>query len=391
MPNILGSAAGTIGFINALGLADGNALLTNTQELTAFTRVPECIDFSQYLPAPLAFTFAATPKLFTKMFIPGTSAYASNPGSNGVGYPHRLFSYYNDAGKIVFSIGFLPNGTKPDAFSTVDYIESHQLYVFFYNDASLLTPTSYEALPGFSEFPYTGKNTLGWEYLPLHSSLYVWYNYVAETPAASELVIEFRGLKVVIADVSTKIQTASKTLTSVKFGDASITKDSQPSTSYGQMPVSYIIVADGIDYSLRAEPRYPTAFTPNNQFTGAISAINTAIQDTIYVASSAEVASIFEVELADLTSYSSSDIIYGCSLYTFLRYVQSGGTSIDMIVSLVDATGAVYASAVVNVTANTSETYYNTRLAINSVASAITSNAYTLEQFNAMRVRIALA
>ena len=219
----------------------------------------------------------------------------------------------------------------------------------------------------------------------------VWYNYVAETPAASELVIEFRGLKAVIADVSTKIQTASKTLTSAKFGDASIASAYQPSDSYGQLPVSYIIVADGIDYSLRAEPKYPTAFTPNNQFTGAISAVNTAIQDTTYVASSAEVASIFEVELADLTSYGSSDIIYGCSLYTFLRYIQSGGTSINMIVSLVDAAGAVHASAVVNVTANTAETYYNTRLVINSVASAITSNAYTLAQFNSMRVRIALS
>lgn len=391
MPNILGSAAGTIGFINAMGLAGGGSLLTNTQELNAFSRVAECLDLSQYVPVPVTFTFAGTSKVFTKIFITKTKCYTFNTSSCGRGYPHRLISFYNDAGKVVFSIGYLPNGTKPAAFSAVNYLDSHKLYIFFYGDASSLAPTSYEELPGLTQFPYTDKNTGSNQDFQINSAFTIWYNYVTAAPATSELVINYRGAIITIASISTKLQTTSKTLVAAKFGDASIQAADQPSSPYGQLAISYIVLADGIDYSLRVEPKYPTAFTANNQFTGDIASINTALQDTTYVASSAEVANIFEVELADLVPYGSSDIIYSCSLYTFLRYVQSGGTSINMTVSLVDAAGASHASAVVVVAANAAETYYNTKLALSSITSAITSAAYTLAQFNAMRVRIALA
>ena len=390
MANLLDAVAGTYGFINAMGLSNGVGDLATVQGCPALTRVADCFDFvSGYSPAPVALTFAQRYNVFVATYFNICGIYTNDPGSSaGEGFPAKTIVFYNSQGKPIFSLGSRPMGTLPDAFSVNSYKKDMYLYIFFYGDTSSTAPTSYEPV-GNSVLPAPANGSLSWTQVSqLFTINYVWD---ATTPANSKIEIFIGNVVYTIADVATKIQVTEKRVAKVTFGGWLKNASSANSNIYyGATPISYIVAMDGIDYTAKATVLYPTAFTANNTFSGAIAAINTSTQDTTYAASASEVSAMLEVELADFVSIGKSDRIMKLDLYTFLRYVQAGGASVNFTCALVDAAGGVHASAVVTVGANESETMCRTNEVLSALTSQVTSGSFALSMIQPLRVRISL-
>lgn len=396
MANVLASVAGTYGFLEAMGKNGGVGTLTT--ELESNSGVGRMADhfepFHSKSSAPVTLTWAGRSNAFIIFTIPYKAVYTFSPSiSWGKGYPHKQLCFYNDAGKLMFSIGLFPNNTTT-AWSSGDGYPSNTEgmtpYIFFYGDASTTVPTSYEKLTGL---PYIPGNVdgvaTGGAWQNSYGGLSVNYVWDATTPTNSKLEIKWRGITYSVSSLSTKLQVTSKLIAKLTMGEAVVSTGNN-NNYYGGGLVKSVVVADGVDYSLTAKCIYPSAFGPNNAFSGAIASVNTPKQDTTYVSSSAEVSSIAEFELADLASIGTLDVIYKVDLFAFLRYVQSGGTSIQFTCALTDQSGNVHASTIVTVAANETETQCRTNKVLSSLVSALTSQNYTLAQIQAMRVRVSI-
>lgn len=395
MANVLASVAGVYGFLEAMGRNRGVG--TVAAELTNGSAVGRAINyfepFHSKASAPVVLTWAPRFNAFCNIDIPLKALYKSDTGTSwGRGYPHKQLCFYNDANKLLFSIGLLPYGS-PSAWGAGDKYPASagamKPYIFFYGDTSTTVPTSYEQLAGLSRIPGEVDGSGSGAWFNSYGNLSFTYNWDSTTPSNSVLKIRWRGIDLSIADLHTKIQVASKLIAKFTMGEA-IVEAGNPNNYYGGGLVRSVVVADDVDYSLTVGLLYPNAFGPTNQFTGGISAVNTATQDLTYVASSSEVSSVCELALTDLVSYGNLDVIHKLDLFTFLRYVQAGGTEIAFTCSLIDTAGNVHASTVVNIAANEAETYCRTNKVLTSLMSSITSAKYTLAQVQGLLVRISI-
>ena len=395
MANVLASVAGVYGFLEAMGRNQGVGTLA--EEITSSSAVGVATNyfdpFHSKSSAPVVLTWAPRFNAFCNINIPLKAIYTTNPGSSwGYGYPHKQLCFYNDANKLIFSIGMLPYGSPASWGAGDKYPASAgamKPYIFFYGDASTTVPTSYEQLAGIARIPGEIDGVYNNVWFNSYGNLSFTYNWDSTTPSNSVLKIRWRGIDFSVADLHTKIQVSSKLIAKFTMGEAIVTAGNT-NNCYGSGLVKYVVVADDVDYSLAVDLLYPNAFGPTNQFTGAISAVNTTTQDLTYVASSSEVSSVCELALTDLVSYGNLDVIHKLDLFTFLRYVQAGGTEIAFTCSLIDTAGNVHASTVVNIAANEAETYCRTNKVLTSLISSVTSAKYTLAQVQDLLVRISI-
>ena len=395
MANVLASVAGVYGFLEAMGRNQGVG--TVAAEITSASAVGRAINyfepFHSKASAPVTLTWAPRFNAFFNINIPLKALYSTSPGSSwGYGYPHKQLCFYNDANKLIFSIGLLPSDIPAGWSSGNAYpagSSAMKTYIFFYGDASTTVPTSYEQLEGLPRIPGEVDGSASGAWFNSYGNLSFVYDWNTTTPSSSVLKIRWRGLDLSISSIDTKIQVTSKLIAKFTMGEAIVTAGNA-NNYYGGGLVRSVVVADDIDYSLTVGLLYPDAFGAVNQFTGAISSVNTTTQDLTYISSSAEVSSVCELSLADLVSYGNLDTIHKLDLFTFLRYVQAGGTSIAFTCSLVDPAGNVHASTVVNIAANEAETYCRTNKVLTSLMSSVTSDKYTLAQVQGLLVRISI-
>ena len=395
MANVLASVAGVYGFLEAMGRNQGVGTLA--AEITSSSAVGRVINYFEPFhgkaSAPVVLTWAPRFNAFCTINIPLKAMYSSDPGTSwGKGYPHKQLCFYNDADKLLFSIGLLP-ANIPEGWSSGNSYPAAagamKPYIFFYGDASTTVPTSYEQLAGLPRIPgeIDGGTNNAW--YSSYGNLSFTYNWDATTPSNSVLKIRWRGIDISITDLYTKIQVASKLIAKFTMGEAVVAAGNN-NNYFGSGLVKYVVVADDVDYSLAVDLLYPNAFGSTNQFIGGISAVNTTTQDTTYVASSSEVSSVCELALTDLASYGNLDAIHKLDLFTFLRYVQAGGTEIAFTCSLIDIEGNVHASSVVNIAANETETACRTNKVLTSLMSSVTADKYTLAQVQGLLVRISI-
>lgn len=328
----------------------------------------------------MTWTFTAQQTLFASLFFEQVNLYTVSASSNGIrGYTHKLICFYNSAGLLVFSLGYLPS-SYTSATSYVSSGKADTFQIFFYG-SDQITPVATTVLGNFP-LKETGDSYPYRNYAP-SASLKISTNMVATGDATA---VEFVMNGVTINIPASSIQAAIKNIAKVTIGEFI---SAAASSTYITFPLSHVVFADAPDHSLLAGVVRPLALTGNNQFTGVITDINTYAQDTTFMASSSETSAVLECTVTQLQQLQSSKI-ERLSLYMMARYVQAGGTSVSFTCSLVNASGGIHSSAVITIAANEDYTYWRTNPVLVALNNLLTSSKFTYAELTAMRIRISI-
>lgn len=379
MANVLGYAAGWEGFIAAMGLAPGS-LSTASMTSTAGFAQANRIDIAAKIPAGMVWTFTAQQNLFASLFFEQVNLYTASPNTSGIrGRTHKLICFYNSAGLLLFSLGYIPS-SYTTAASYVTSGKADTLQVFFYG-SDQVTPVATTVLGNFP-VKATGDTTPYRSYYP-SASLKI-STYLTATGESTALEFIINGVTVNIP--ASSLQAGVKDIAKVTIGEFISTS---ALASYISLPLSQVVLADAADHSLQAGVVRPLSLTGNNQFSGVVTDINTVSQDSTFMASSSEVAAILECTVSQLQQLQSCKI-ERLSLFVMARYVQAGGTSVNFTCSLVNSNGDIHSSAVVNIAANEDYAYWRTNPVLVTVNNLLTSAKFTYAELLAMRIRISI-
>ena len=377
MANILGAAAGWDGFITAMGKDDGSLLLSSMTQDSGFG-LSDRVDLSTKLPAAITFNFSQTQSLFGSIEFLGSKLSRYDTGSYHFrGYVQKLICFYNSSGVLIASIGYMPYSYTANPNYPSGGTSGADLYIFFYTGDSITPAYSKKLFTNFPIPPGYGDQ------VAVRSKLQFYFDLTA-TDTQPVFTCYYRGAE--MSAPASALAPVVRNIAKVTLGEFT----SMSASSYHvRLPVVGIVLADTLLASAATSIVRPAAITANNQFTGSISDVNTVAQDNTFMSTSSEVSSIFEVDMASF-NLAPTAVVHAVNLHVFARYVQAGGTSINLTCALVDTAGAVHASAVIAVTANEDITYARIKKVLTAITSAVNAGSFTAAQLNSMRVRITL-
>ena len=149
-----------------------------------------------------------------------------------------------------------------------------------------------------------------------------------------------------------------------------------PTYRYG-FAVNNLVVADELNFTLKAVTVRPQALTYSADFTGPITNISDTLQDANYISSSAETGKYIEFSLAKWTPNSNVTLrdfiptkFLDLDIYFYGRYSQVGGISATFTITVFDDQGAKVLEKDVVVAANEDNIYYQTKF-VDSVTLAL--------------------
>ena len=341
-----------------------------------------------------------TNEVIAKFEVVEGGAYTTNDTNSTYGYrgdTRLLFAIKNTDGKIVASCGYdLASGN-------LDRVEVNAcIGIFTYNALDPAGNTKSVAAVTKAKAPFALPPSLGAVYykcsIPVAFSMHV----DTTTPANSYIRLTMYGK--VVAEITGALVHSS---TNMNLGELSITEfitssnySSQTNNSnyYTSARMSYLVVSDVIDNSLKAFAMKPSAFGTTNDFTGPISALTPWVQDKNYIASATEIGATVDIKLTITATHGTATQglsannmdVKKLQLFGMFRYVQAGGTTVTFGVTLMVGTTAASAQQKIVIAANESDDNYLNRKIGEVVTSLINSGNFSITDLNNLYARITL-
>lgn len=250
---------------------------------------------------------------------------------------------------------------------------------------------------GATALPITGRN----DNRTLSKMLAMHFEFNPTDPTKHRVRVWWDG-KLLITVTGTDVTTA----TNVETGEFRFGKlyegDGNP-RDYFQCGVSSLVVSDYEDHTLIAHPYKAQTIGVDNQFTGAIGALQTWLQDKTYLSSSSELGDRCTFKMgpcvggsiwtpkADLyTGIAGTGTAVNIDFYGMGRYIQSGGTSVTLILSfLIGGLDAITPFEYV-VTANQDDNYYQVTKLLSVRTNILTGKPFTIAELASGTVQFKL-
>lgn len=307
-----------------------------------------------------------------------------------------LFAIKNAAGKIIASVGY------QKVASSDKVINYAKLALFTWNELDGTTNTKtvnpVTTAVAVSNSPLFVANT-AFQIIDTQVAIHLKIDTVTPANSVFRLVIGgFVAAEILGSAVNASTGLAMTTLTIKEFITSSDQYQTNLSDYYLSWKVSYMVIADFVDYSLTAFPLKPSAFGTLNDFTGVIGNITSVVQDQLYLSTALETAASVDIKLTAISvngapkqhKNDTANKIAALRNYGMFRYIQAGGTSATFSITLY--VGTVQASNPVNVviTANLDDTKYQTAKLSEVITNLISSGNFTLADLNNLYARITL-
>lgn len=361
--NLIGiSAINTRGYANAYkelvkhysSRPANNTTCDNTCELTGWQ--------TTILPLPIIIDVSTVSQLFISMHIVRQLHYTGDGDSYfATGDGRKLIKILNSTGVLIASVGI---AISTRLGSTI--LADTMLCLFTYNSDGTVNTTVNTGINLYKDV--RGNNNNYTDTASKVSKLFsIEYKPDTVTPANSY----FRLYKdcAVIGEISGAAvnSNANMSLGSVRLRD-NIT--SAGNVGYTALTLGYLLVSDIPMHGARVYPLKPTALTAGNEFSGVVTSINTTTQDTLYMASAAEVNSKCEftsILPAGLLSNPTADVktsshkLVHLDNYIHARYIQDGGVSCTFSVVQLDGSSSnIYTPVNTVIAANEENSTYRT-------------------------------
>ena len=292
--------------------------------------------------------------------------------------PHKFISFKNAAGKIVFSVGWLPyNSVYTNDYPNITQVD---FGIFKWDDTNS-TPVSFTS---FNK-PLT---SLGEVTRDCFLSIAFHLDSIIESNSNVK-VNGSNSIDTTINDATNISAVTDKVVTNVVIGDG-ITASG--TTTYWYVNIASMICSDTVDHSLKAVSLKPSSFGTINDFTGSISNVTSALQDKLYLSSAAEIGSTVEINLSDLPAIytDTSTIVHKLDQYFMGRYIQLGGVSVTFELQLFNDTIAVTDPIDVVIPANENEDQYLTRYISSYLTNLNTTALFKVSELNALKLKVSL-
>ena len=339
-----------------------------------------------------------TNEVIVKFEVVAGAYYIMDDATSELGYRgdvRLLFAIKNTDGNVIAACGY------ELATGNLDRIKINSpISIFTFNALDPLSATKSVAAITTVNAPTALPPTKGPSFyntsIPVAFSMHV----DIATPANSYIRLTMYGK--VVAEIAGETVHASSNM---NLGEISITEFITSSNLgpagtdyYCNAQMSYLVVSDVIDNSLKAFTLKPSAFGANNDFTGTITALTPWQQDKVYLSSASELGAKVDVKLtatsvqgtallgmaADITD------VKKLQLFGMFRYIQVGGVSATFGVTLLVGTTVATEQILITIAANESDDNYLNRKIGEVITSLISTSNFTITDLNNLYARIEL-
>lgn len=330
--------------------------------------------------------------VFTKLCVSYRAVINGSEVSDNVGSPVESREYLlvikNSAGYKILSVGYEPY--------SIGFNFTAGLHLYTWSGTSANTLVQKYQLGGFglvevadSRGAFTNNS---------QTPLSIFVHYDLDTPANSVIrVVSSAGIKVL--ELLGVACNSSANLTMANMYIGCVWNSTPLGNYYNVMHLSYLVVADTEDYTLKATTLKPNAFGATNEFTGAIANIQAWLQDTRYLTSPNEVDTTTIINLTPKAVSNGNlhnellqtiNSIAAIDLYFMGRYIQTGGVSITFRLNLMVNGADATATKDVVIPANEDDTKYCGRYISKAITNLISTAHFTATDLTTLAVKIKL-
>lgn len=336
------------------GLNNNNTYIRSSIELTGYQTTD--------LPSPIVVNASGK----TEIAVTLDTCYLTKNDSTGdasgtLGDGRKFLKFINNAGQLVASLGF--NSTSYAAGLAGVSNPNNTFRLFTYNSDGSVNSTIDSGWDMFKNVNIYNNNYPG---AAINHNFTVHYKIDTVTPANSTLILYKDSCELCRLAGTQVHSNANMVLGSVKLRD-NITNSGY--AGYRSIVLASLLVSDTPMFGAQVFPLKPEAYTANNAFTGAITNINTLLQDTYFIASPNEVNTVAEFtikRISGLVGSRGTNLKAGIhtlkylSNYMYARYVQEGGVSVTFETKNKAGTTDVNTAVTSVVAANEDTTSYRT-------------------------------
>ena len=371
---ILAAAADVFSWMTLMGILPTEA----NSSATATTYADDTIELGNKLLKPINITTLNESEIFMVLSLSSANMYDNNTASTGLlSSKHKaFFCLRNQNNKPIIGFGWTPSGT---------YMADGNVFNITIFDGLTTTPTDVSSTPLTTKFPMNGAGSTTIQ--TVHDKWIFHVKFDNADNTQSFVKVYKNGInvgQVTGAALHAGSTTGINNITIGEFVTASATNP------YVRIRASSLIVSNVADFSLKAYPLKPGAFTANNQFSGVVANIAAWIQDLNTVATAAEVNTVCEFTLTRPTATKGKagvqltvgqHICKKLDIYSLVRYVQAGGVNCTFAFALYNGATKITDDFIFTCTANEDDTKFLVRKItsyINDITTGVAIGANAL-------------
>lgn len=379
---IYASAADPMSWLN---LMDGISTTTPNSEIpyklyrgsgnygNVFSLIGTSSDYGGSTPG-LTIDTQNTNELFVSTGLSNTWIYNFNSsGWIASGDSRKLYKFLNSDGRLLYSIGF---SSGSNVFLS-DGSDNHFRF-YTYNDAGIIINT-YDTGVKIPFVQQGGEISFDFAF-----RLHIKIDPLDHTKSFAK----FYRDSLLTGSVSGEVLHVSPNYSLKTFKLRDNVTGKNISSFPARFDASYLVVSNTANFTLKAFPLKPSALTGNNQFSGVVSSISPWLQDKNYLVSPNEVNTKVESYLTRPSGVNGSqglNLIEGLHKiikidnYGMTRYVQDGGTSVNMKITTSNDVTTITPETSFSTTANQDDNYYLGRFLSSGVVNENTSSLINIK------------